>query len=608
MELKGRRIALSLAVLSFAPFAGAPTVLGQPGLLAEIARNPVDEQLALVFADDALREDEVDPLDALYRGEEVAPADLAEVFTDALDRRRLASARRTLRALAEIDRTRLGAESRISYDVLSQAKRDEVAWLQPDVRALTGVRPFNHFGGLHVEFPSLLSSDGVIPFTNESDYRRALLLDAEFAGVMDNAILRFRQGMAAGVVESKLTVGNMIGQVDALLAQKVEQSPFYSPVLNFPKGVSPADHAALRQDYARVIRESIYPAYRRLRRFLAEDYLPAAREQVGISAMKGGPGLYRRLIAQETTLPLDPEEVHKLGLAEVTRIQHEMDGVRRTMGFAGTLPAFFDYIRDEPRFHPKSREELERGFAAISETVSAQIPRFFAHVPRTPLSVQAYPTYREKYEPGGSYQPGSTDGSRPGVFYFNAYDLPSRFLTGMATLYLHEGSPGHHFQISLARENAALPSFQRFDGNNAFVEGWALYAETLGYEMGLYEDPMQHWGTLDDEMLRAMRLVVDTGLHAKNWTREQAIDYMLGNSGMGRTDATAEVDRYIANPAQALSYKIGALTIQRLRRKAEAELGPKFDIRAFHDQVLGSGALPLPILEAKIDGWIAATK
>lgn len=606
MELKGRRIALSLAILSLA--AASPVAIAQPNVPADIARNPADERLALIFADDARREDEVDPLDALYRGEEVEPAALAEVFTDALDRKRLASAQRTLRALSEIDRSRLSAESRISFDVLSQDKREQIAWLQPEVRSLTGVRPFNHFGGLHVEFPSLLSSDGVITFDEESDYRRALLLNAEFAGVIDNAILRFRQGMATDVVESKLTVGNMIGQVDALLAQDVKQSPFYSPVLNFPETVVPARRTALQAAYAAVIRDSIYPAYRRLRRFLAEDYLPVAREQVGISAMKGGPDLYHRLIEQETTLRLEPEEVHKLGLSEVARIQHEMDGVRQKMGFAGDLTAFFNHVRDDPRFHPKTREELEQGFAAIRERVAAQIPRFFARVPRTPLIVQPYPAYREKYEPGGSYQPGSTDGSRPGIFYFNAYDLPSRFLTGMATLYLHEGSPGHHFQISLARENTALPSFQRFDGNSAFVEGWALYAETLGFEMGLYDDPMQHWGTLDDEMLRAMRLVVDTGLHAKNWTREQAINYMLANSGMGRTDATAEVDRYIANPAQALSYKIGALTIQRLRKKAQEQLGSKFDIRAFHEQVLGSGALPLPILEAKIDSWIAATK
>jgi len=575
---------------------------------AASARNAEDEKLARLFADDARRDDKVDPLNALYRGEEVDPADLAQIFTDTLDRRRIASVRHSLKALAAINRDRLNAENRISYDVFTRDKQEELAWLQPDVLALTTVRPFNHFGGLHVEFPSLMSNEGVIDFASEADYRRALLLDTEFVGVIDNAIARFRQGMATGVVESKLTVGNMIGQLDALLAQPVEQSPFYSPVIEFPEGVPAGRQQALREAYAAAIRDGIYPAYSRLRKFLAEEYLPAARDTVGLSAMKGGPDLYRRLIERETTLKLDPEEVHELGLSEVARIQREMDGVRREMRFSGDLNAFFDFIRDDPQFHPKTREELENGFASIRKRVDAQIPRFFSHVPKTPLLIQPYPAYREKYEPGGSYQPGSTDGTRPGIFYFNTYDLPSRFLTGMTTLYLHEGSPGHHFQISLARENEALPSFQRFEGNNAFVEGWGLYAETLGFEMGFYKDPKQHWGTLDDEMLRAMRLVVDTGIHAKGWSREQAIDYMLANSAMGRTDATAEVERYIANPAQALSYKVGGLTIQRLRKKAEAALGPKLDIRAFHDQMLGSGALPLPILEAKIDGWITAQR
>jgi uncharacterized protein (DUF885 family) len=278
------------------------------------------------------------------------------------------------------------------------------------------------------------------------------------------------------------------------------------------------------------------------------------------------------------------------------------------LGYKGTLHEFFEHVRTDPQFHPASRKELEQGFARIGREVAQQIPLLFSHEPKTPLLIQPYPAYREKFEPGGSYQQGSADATRPGIFYFNSYDLPSRFLTGMTTLYLHEGAPGHHFQISLAQENETLPEFQRFDGNNAFVEGWALYAETLGYDMGLYKDPRQHWGTLDDEMLRAMRLVVDTGIHAQGWSREQAIDYMLANSGMGRTDATSEVERYIANPAQALSYKIGALTIQRLRQRAERELGAEFDIRVFHDQVLDSGALPLPVLEEKIDNWIAKNR
>ena len=599
--------------ISIANILAAGIVLAAATAPAMAAEHPVSaaasidehERLARIFADDARREDALDPLDALYRGGPVDPALLAQLYTDALDRRVLASTEQSLRALAQVNVARLSPEDRISYEVFARAKREEADWQQPDVRALTAVRPFNHFGGLHVEFSALMSGDGALRYDSEADYRTALAMNAAFGKVVDNAILRFRQGMASGVVETRLTATNMIAQLDALTAQPAEQSPFYSPVLRFPDAVPEAQRAELRTAYAATIREVLYPAYVRLRAFLADEYLPAAREQVGISAMKGGAGLYRRLIERETTLKLDPEAVHQLGLGEVARIQTEMDGVRRQMGFKGSLRAFFDHIRTDPQFHPRTAQELADGFAAVAKQVDAQVPRFFLKVPKTPLLIQPYPAFRARYEAGASYNQGAADGTRPGTFFFNTYDLPSRFLTGIATLYLHEGIPGHHFQISLAQEDTRLPGFQRFDGNNAFVEGWALYAETLGYPMGFYQDPRQHWGTLDDEMLRAMRLVVDTGLHAKGWTREQAIDYMLANSGMGRSDATAEVERYIAIPGQALSYKIGALTIQRLRAKAEKAMGGRFDIRLFHEQVLGSGALPLPVLEAKIDRWIA---
>ena len=585
--------------------SGLPAPVAAQRAEAPAERIGEAAKLARIFADDAQREDTFDPLDALYRGARVDPAMLAQLYSNALDRRILASAEQSLRALEQVDRTRLNAAERISYDVFARAKREEAAWLQFDVRALTAVRPFNHFGGLHVEFASLMSDDGAVRYAGDADYREALRLDAAFAQVLDNAIIRFREGMATGVVETKLTTRNMIGQLDALLAQAPAESPFYAPVLRFPDIVPEARRAELRAAYAHTIAGVIYPAYRRLRAFLADEYLAAARDAPGILAMKGGAGLYRRMIARETTLPLDPAEVHRLGLTEVARIRREMDGVRRKMGFAGTLRQFFDHVRTAPQFHLKTARELTDGFAAIAKAVEAQSPRFFSQVPTTSLVIQPHPDYRAKYDAGGSYNQGAADGSRPGVFYYNTYDLPSRFLTGMTTLYLHEGIPGHHFQISLAQEDKTLPAFQRFGGNNAFVEGWALYAETLGYAMGLYNDPMQHWGTLDDEMLRAMRLVVDTGLHAEGWSRKQAIDYMVANSGMGRTDATAEVERYIAMPAQALSYKIGAMTIQRLRAKAEGALGARFDIRAFHAQVLGSGALPLTVLEAKIDRWIA---
>ena len=596
------RLTLALALAALA----APVQASTPPAGSAVMRASEEARLVRIFDEDEAREQTLDPLDALYRGEQIDPAALRQIFTDELDRRKLASAQQALAALAQVDRAQLSPESRLSYDVFRLTKRREAALLQPDVRALTSVQPFNHFGGLHVEFPTLMARDGAIAYRDEADYRQALKLEAAFADVLDTAILRFREGMASGVVEPKLTVVNMIAQIDAQLAEPVERSPFYAAALEFPATIPPGARPALLSAYRTTIAQKVYPAYRRLRTFLADEYMPAARDSVGLSAMKGGPALYRLLIERETTLRLEPEEVHQLGLSEVARIHKEMESVRGQMGFTGTLPAFFDHIRTDPKFHPKTREELAQGYAAVAKAVEAQIPRYFLRVPTTPLSILPYPAYSERFEAAGGYNQGSPDGSRPGVFYFNAYDLPSRFLSGITTLYLHEGAPGHHFQISLAQEDASLPEFQRFGGNNAFVEGWALYAETLGYGMGLYEDPMQHWGTLDDEMLRAMRLVVDTGLHAKGWSREQAIAYMLANSGMGRTDAETEVDRYVAIPAQALSYKIGSMTIQRLRRKAETELGAKFDIRAFHEQVLESGALPLPVLEEKIDAWIAA--
>ncbi len=423
---------------------------------------------------------------------------------------------------------------------------------------------------------------------------------------MDLAIARFREGLAAGVVEPKLVVRNMIDQFDALLKQGVEGSTFYGPVKKFPEGISPADQERLRAAYAAQVRDVINPVHQRMRDFLADTYLPAARDSVGLSGLKGGEKLYALYIEQRTTLPLNAEEVHQLGLSEVARITAEMVKQQQAVGFKGTLAQFFDHLRSDPRFQPKTKEELAEGYRAIEARVLERIPEQFNLIPKSPLELRPVPDYREKTDAGGSYNQGTPDGSRPGIFYFNTYDLASRYTWGMETLFLHEGIPGHHFQISLAQENAALPNFMRFGGNTAFVEGWGLYAETLWKELGVETDPYQRMGGLNDEMLRAMRLVVDTGLHAKGWSRDQAIEYMLANSPMSRTDATAEVERYIAVPGQALAYKIGQLTLSRLKARAQAALGPRFDPRAFHAEVLDTGSLPMPVLEKKIDDWIRA--
>lgn len=550
----------------------------------------------------------LNPLDALFRGDLRYADRFGDYISDEYLAASRAAATHDLGALQAIDRGLLSPTDQIAYDTFAFTTKDSIAHLDPALLALSVVRPINHFSGLQTFYPTLSSGKGVAPFVTLADYENALKRHDGFVAYLDLAVGRFREGRAAGVVETKLTIRNVIEQLDTQLAQKPEDSAFYAPIKQFPEAIGATDRARLAREYRAEIADKIYPAYRRMRDYLKTEYLPAARDDVGLWSMKGGDTVYRSLIETNTTLPLGAEEVHQLGLSEVARITAEMEKVRVAVGYKQDLAHFFEYLRSDKAFQPKSREALAQDYYAIGKTVDAKLPAYFSTMPKTPLEIRPYDVTIEKFQAGGSYEQGTPDAKRPGVFYFNAYDLPSRTTPGMTTLYLHEGSPGHHFQISLAQENAALPSFMRFGGNTAYVEGWALYAETLGYSMGLYDDPYQRFGTLSDEMLRAMRLVVDTGIHAKHWTRDQAIAYMLGHSNMGRTDATAEVERYIAIPGQALAYKIGALTIQRLRKKAEAELGDKFDIKQFHAQVLMTGALPLPVLEAKIDRWIADSK
>jgi uncharacterized protein (DUF885 family) len=548
------------------------------------------------------------PLQALYRGDYRYADRLGDLYSDAHYRAEKAAAERELAELAAIPRTELNADDQLAYDVFEFQTKDTLRELQPDLLPLVEALPMNHFYGLHTEYPTVSSGQGGAPYATVTDYENGLKRNRDFARNVDQAIAQWKKGEAEGVVDTRLTVRNMIEQLNNQLKLKPEDSPYWGPIKAFPKAISDADRTRLTEAYRASVANDIYPALQRLHDFLANDYLGHAREGVGLKYMKGGDRLYPYLVNHNTTLSMTPDEIHALGLSEVARINKDFDKVRVEMGFKGTPQQFFDYMRTSPKFQPKSREQLNRDYYRVRTAVDAKIPQFFSLVPKTPLVIRPYPPYREKFEAGGSYDSGTPDGLRPGTFYFNAYDLPARFTWEETTLFLHEGEPGHHFQISLAQENKALPSFMRFNGNNAYVEGWALYAETLGYDMGFYKDPVQRFGTLNDEMLRAMRLVVDTGLHAKGWTRDQSIAYMLANSGESRTDATAEVERYIAIPGQAVSYKLGSLTIQRLRDKAKAALGSRFDIREFHAQVLATGALPLSILEAKIDRWIAAKK
>ena len=579
------------------PAAATPTAPTSTSASAELA--------ALFKASDEVSLKR-NPVQALSRGDMRYADRLGDGYSDASYAEERAAAESELAALARIDRAALNPTERVSYDVFKWQRESDLRGLSEPLISTSKLLPINHFYGLHTGFSELSSGESVAQYKTLADYENGLKRVSDFERNVAQVIVRLREGAAKGVVQPRLVMENVLGQLDALLAGPVEQSSFYQPITKFPDGIAESDRARLRAAYSDSIANRIRPALARLRDYIRTEYLPRTRTSVGLSDLPGGAELYRYRVADSTTTDLTPEQIHQIGLDEVARLHAEMEKVKAEVGFTGTLQQFFEHIRTDPKFKPKSREDLTQGYYAIGKRLDATLPKLFSTIPKTPLEIRPTPALTEKGAARGEYQSGNPDGSRAGVFYFNAYDLPSRTTPSMETLYLHEGAPGHHFQIMLAQENTALPDFQRFGGNTAYVEGWGLYAETLGKELGVYTDPYQYFGYLDSQLFRAIRLVVDTGIHAKGWTRDRTIQYILDNSSRGRTNATAETERYIAIPGQALSYKIGQLKISELRARAEAKLGPKFDIRRFHEQVLGTGALPLAVLEAKIDDWIAA--
>ena len=594
-------LALLLAALAAPLAAQVPTP--QPAAPGDSAEDATLK--ALFFASDE-RDLKLSPISAIYRGDLRYAGEPLDFFSEEKDRQREANTRADLAALARIDRSRLTRVDAIAYDVFKQQAELSLRGHAPAIRRIDRAMPIDHFNGLQTFYPEFASGKGAAPFTTVADYENNLKRNAGYAQGLDRAIALFRTGMAEGIVEPKLVVRNMIEQFDTLIAEGVANSTFMGPVKQFPAAIGAADRQRLSAAYTAQVRDVIQPAHKRMRDFLTTTYLPKARDTVGLYAIPGGKAYYTLAIEQSTTLPLTADAVHKLGLSEVARDLAEMEKQKAAAGFTGTLPEFFHFLRTDPRFQPKSAAAVEAGYKAIEARVLSRIPEQFSLVPKSPLEVRPVPAVTEKTAAAGSYQGGTPDGKRPGVFYYSAYDLPHRYTWGMENLFLHEGIPGHHFQISLAQEDTSLPAFIRFGGNTAYVEGWALYAETLYKPLGMETDPYSRMGGLNDDMLRAMRLVVDTGLHAQGWTRDRAIKYMLDNSPMPESDARAEVERYIAMPSQALAYKIGQLTILRAKAKAMAALGERFDPRAFHAAVLDTGALPMPVLEAKLDAWLAA--
>lgn len=510
--------------------------------------------------------------------------------------------RRYLEAALAVDPAALDERDRLTREIFLRERREAIAESRFPERLL----PVSQQSGLPLLLPILGNGQGPQPFATVDDYDRWIRRASQFPAWVDTAIAALREGMAVGVTQPRVTMEKVVPQLDALIADAPMDSEFFGPVEHMPATFPPAEQARLRAALESLIVETLNPSYARLRDFIRDEYIPACRASTAWSALPDGASWYRHKIAVNTTTGLAAGEIHAIGLAEVARIRGEMEQVARDVGFTGDLAAFFRFVQSDPRFFFDDPQALIDGYAEIKQRVSAALPRLFERLPEADFEVRAVESFRAEAAAGASYQRAAPDGSRPGVFYVNTWNLMAQPKYGMETLLLHEALPGHHFQISIQQALEGQPRFRRFAGYVGYTEGWAMYAESLGPELGLFREPMQYYGRLNDEMLRAMRLVVDTGLHALGWSREQAIGYMQANSSLAESDIVAEVERYIVWPGQALGYKIGDLRIQAARRRAEAALGDRFDLRAFHTEILRDGALPLDVLDAKIDRWIAS--
>ncbi len=467
--------------------------------------------------------------------------------------------------------------------------------------------PFNQFDGLPLTFGQMGSGSGSQPFKTVKDYDDWLKRMDGFSIWSLAAIERFREGMKDNYVLPKILVGRMVTQLldPTIVCADPTQSLFYGPIKSMPASFPAVDRERLTAAYKSKIAEKVIPAYRRMGEFLRDEYTPNTRETAGISALESGRLQYQYWVRRWTTTSLTPDEIFDIGEAEVARIRNEMEFVRAQMKYKGTLKDFFEYLRTDPSFKPfKTPEEVIAFFAAIQSKLEPQLKAAFLNRPKTPFEIRRTEAFREKTA-SAEYMPGSEDGTRPGIFYTPIPDATQFNITsGMESLFLHEAIPGHHYQISLQQENQVLPKFARFLWYGAYGEGWALYCESMGKELGLYTDPKQRIGALGDEMHRAIRLVVDVGMHWKGWTREEALKYMMDNEPISEEGAVAEVERYMAYTAQALSYKIGQLKISELRKQCEQRLGDKFSLPKFHDEVLRNGCMPLNILETRLGRWV----
>lgn len=560
--------------------------------LAALLNNYYEERLQLF------------PLEATAIGDtrynSLLPVDFTDSYSDTLK----TFYQKYLTYITKYDREDLNSQDQLSYDVFKREMELNLEGLHFHENYI----PFQQFWGLPLTMGQLGSGDGNQPFKTVKDYDDWLSRAARFPAWADSAIVYFKKGMEANYVLPKALVIKMLPEMQAMQVPDTA-SLFYSPAKKFPAGFSDADKRRLSTALIGLINNEITPAYKRLEDFLRNEYLPKARTTSGISALPDGKAYYQYLIRTQTTTNKPPEEIYETGLSEVARIRRVQDSIKNAIGFEGDLQVFFEYMKTGKQFMPyKTPQEILAAFEAIHKRIEPNLKKMFNHTPKTPFEIRQTEAFRAA-SASAEYNQGSPDGSRPGIFYVPILDATTFNTTsGMESLFLHEAIPGHHYQISLQQEDTLLPKFRRFGGNNAYVEGWALYCESLGPELGLYTDPYQYMAALGDEIHRAIRLVVDVGLHTKSMTREEAIKYMMANEAASEQYATMEIERYMAIPGQALGYKIGALKIAALRKKYRQQLGTNFNLADFHDNILKDGALPLDVLERKMDEWALTQK
>lgn len=505
-----------------------------------------------------------------------------------------------LEKLTKIDRKALPPADQLNYDLFKKRTEDRIA----GYRSHWFLMGFNQREGIQ-------TADGLadsLRFETVKDYEDWLARLQAFPAAMDQSIALLRMGIKEKMVHPKVIMQRLPAQIDRQIVADPTQSGFYAPFLKFPATISTADQQRLQQAGRQAVEQKIVPAFRKFKEFFAGEYLPACYDQVGAWQLPHSDELYAYLIRRYTTTNLTADQIHEIGLKEVARINAEMAQIMERTGFKGTRQEFFKFLRTDPQFFYKTPEDLLNGYKAVAKTVDPNLVKVFRTLPREPYGVKPIPDVAAPDTTAAYYSQGAADGSRAGTYFVNLYKPESRPKWEMMALTLHESVPGHHLQIARAHELGAQPMFRRFGEYTAYVEGWALYGESLGEEMGLYDDPYSKFGQLTYQMWRAVRLVVDTGMHSKHWTRDQAIKYFMDNAPKAELDIVNEIDRYIAWPGQALAYKIGELKIKELRARANEQLGAKFDLKGFHDVVLGSGAVPLDLLERNVDAWIVQQK